>query len=65
VAEVLRGGDELIVIPFYIMCSEGDSQLESAAAKPLASGAAPAMMQQPLRMLVWAVFVLVLQFLVL
>jgi hypothetical protein len=64
-AEVVRGGDELIVIPFYVVCSDDDNHLESAAATPRTNGAAHAMMQQPLRMMAGAVLVLMLQSLVL
>jgi hypothetical protein len=64
VAEVVRGGDELIVIPFYVVCSNDNTHLESAAATPRTNGAAHAMMQQPLRMMAWAVLVLMLQSLV-
>jgi hypothetical protein len=65
VAEVVRGGDELIVIPFYVMCSNGDTHIESAAATLRASGASAVRTRQPLSMLAWAALVLVLQALVL
>jgi hypothetical protein len=66
VAEVMRGGDEFVVMPFYVSCSTGDPQLESAAANARTSGAAGVAVQQPLRiMLLWAVLALMLQHLLL
>jgi hypothetical protein len=61
VAEVMRGGDDLVVMPFHVACSAGDPQHESAAATARTSGAGSVVQQRPLRMLFWAVLVLVVQ----